>query len=65
LYLLFLAEFRIIAVSKPQSETDIMKHFGIERGQAKTWLKQAEREGLAEKIDIEGGEAAWSSRLGA
>ena len=65
LYLVFLAEFRTVAVSKPQSETEIMAHFGIERAQAITWLNQAEREGQAEKIVAEDGEPVWISRLGA
>ncbi|GMQ74868.1 MAG: DNA-processing protein DprA [Gammaproteobacteria bacterium] len=64
LYSVFLAEFRIIAVSTPQSEPEIMKHFGIERVQARKWLNQAEREGQAEKIGVEGGEGVWTSRLG-
>lgn len=65
LYLVFLAEFRTVAVSKPQSEAEIIKHFGIELAQAKKWLERAERDGQAEKIDVKGGKPVWSSRLGA
>ena len=65
LYSLFLAEFRTITVSTPQSEPEIMKHFGIERVQARTWLERAEREGQAEKIGVKGDESLWRSRLGA
>jgi predicted Rossmann fold nucleotide-binding protein DprA/Smf involved in DNA uptake len=64
LYLVFLAEFRTIAVSKPQSETKIIKHFGIERVQVQKWLARAEREGQAEKTDVNDGEPVWFSRLG-
>jgi len=65
LYSLFLAEFRTIAVSKAQSEPEIMRHFGIEQVQARIWLERAEREGQAEKIDVKGGDPVWKSRLGA
>jgi predicted Rossmann fold nucleotide-binding protein DprA/Smf involved in DNA uptake len=65
LYALFLAEFRTITVSKSQSESEIMRHFGIEQVQARIWLERAEREGQAEKIDVKGGDSVWKSRLGA
>ncbi len=65
LYSLFMAEFRTIAVSRPQSEREIMKHFGIGQVQAGIWLKQAVRDGQAEKLDVKGGEPVWISRLGA
>jgi len=65
LYSLFLAEFRTVAVSRPQSESEIMKHFGIEQVQAQTWLERAEREGQAEKLDVKDSESVWKSRLGA
>ncbi|GBE44824.1 hypothetical protein BMS3Bbin10_02929 [bacterium BMS3Bbin10] len=65
LYSFFLAEFRTVAVSRPQSEPEIMEHFGIERVQAQKWLERAEGEGQAEKVDVKDGEPVWKSRLGA
>lgn len=62
LYSVFLAEFQTVAISRPWSESEIMTHFGIERGQAQKWLSQAEREGQAQKIDVEGDEPVWISR---
>ena len=65
LYSVFLAEFQTVAVSKPWAESEIMKHFGIERGQAQKWLAQAETEGRAEKTQVEDDETVWISRVDA
>ena len=64
LYSMFLSEFQTIAASTPQTESEIMKHFGIERAQARKWLKQADRDGKADKVDVEGCETVWISRPG-
>ncbi len=58
LYSIFLAEFQAIALTTPISETDIMKHFDIERTQARKWLGRAVHEGKAEKV---GGRASYIS----
>ena len=50
LYSVFLVEFQVIAISKPRSETEILKHFGIERAQARKWLQRALAEGRVEKL---------------
>lgn len=64
LYSMFLSEFQTIAASTPQTESEIMKYFGIERAQARKWLKQADRDGKADKVDVEGCETVWISRPG-
>ncbi len=61
-YSMFLSELQTIAASTLQTESEIMKHFGIERAQAQKWLKRAEHEGDVEKIDAKGGEPVWTSR---
>jgi predicted Rossmann fold nucleotide-binding protein DprA/Smf involved in DNA uptake len=51
LYSFFLAEFQAIAKTTAKSETYVMKHFDIERAQARKWLGRAVAEGSAEKTD--------------
>ncbi|MEK7246796.1 MAG: DNA-processing protein DprA [Pseudomonadota bacterium] len=45
LYSVFLAELRRIAVAAPRSEPEIAAHFGVERDQARNWLRRAMAEG--------------------
>jgi predicted Rossmann fold nucleotide-binding protein DprA/Smf involved in DNA uptake len=61
MYSIFLHEFQRLALAKPYSESDIAKHFKVLRTQARKWLKQAERDGLAEKIMVDDGELGWLS----
>jgi len=63
LYSVFLAEFLIIAASTPQSESEVMNHFGIERVQVRKWLKQAERERRVEKLAVKGRLPVWVARF--
>ncbi len=63
MYSVFLAEFLIVAASTPQSELEVINHFGIERVQARKWLTQAERERRVEKLDVKGRLPVWAARL--
>jgi predicted Rossmann fold nucleotide-binding protein DprA/Smf involved in DNA uptake len=47
LYTHFLAGFQALAADSPQGEAAIMEHFGIERSQARAWLRRAVAEGKA------------------
>jgi len=58
LYSVFLAEFQIIAGIQPRNETEIMKHFDIERVQVRKWLQRALMEGSAEKLKS-AGKVVW------
>jgi predicted Rossmann fold nucleotide-binding protein DprA/Smf involved in DNA uptake len=49
LYSIFIAELRTIAAAAPRSETEIVNHFGIERGQARKWLARALADGIVKK----------------
>ena len=50
LFSFFMAEFQAIAKTTPKTETYVMKHFDIERAQARKWLGRAAAEGSAEKV---------------
>jgi predicted Rossmann fold nucleotide-binding protein DprA/Smf involved in DNA uptake len=49
LYGVFLTELLRFVASEARSETDVMKHFAIERSQARTWLARAYAEGRINK----------------
>jgi len=49
LYSVFMAEFEKFTVSGSRTEEEIMGHFGIERAQARKWLKRAMRDGRVER----------------
>lgn len=54
LYSVFVGGFQAIAKSNPLDESEIMKHFGLERTQARKWLRRAMAEGCAEKFKSRG-----------
>lgn len=49
LYGAFLPELLRFVASEARSETDVMKHFALERGQARAWLARAYAEGRINK----------------
>ncbi|MFQ5995122.1 MAG: DNA-processing protein DprA [Acidiferrobacterales bacterium] len=51
LFAIFLAELMNLVATEPRTEADIVRHFAIERGQARKWLTRAIDENKIEKVD--------------
>lgn len=45
LYAVFLTELESFAAAAPRTEAEIVDHFGLERAQARAWLKRAQGDG--------------------